>query len=139
MCVCVFFYHNVYRIFVNGRFFRSRQIDSFVQYVQRHLRSTFYFMTSMRNRHRVADGTKHFLSFHGAPSEFNKTLAWHTYASERQKCRGLNVFEWAYKPTADILWNWKFYWNLIDQSVNQFFFYKIVMIFQILLSYKKKL
>lgn len=59
-------------------------------------------MTSAQSRRKDADGTKHFFSFHGAPSEFNKTLAWHTYVFNRQKCRSLNVFERAYKPMANV-------------------------------------
>lgn len=45
----------------------------------------FLFYDIRRADIGAAAGTKHFLSFHGAPSEFNKTLAWHTYTRSRDR------------------------------------------------------
>lgn len=96
--------------------------------------AAFFILWHPQSRHRVAAGTKHFLSFHSAPSEFNKTLTWHTYAFKRQKCRGLNVFECAYKPTPR---KWKFYWNLISQSIDQFC--NLLITFRVILQTNKNI
>ena len=103
------------RIFLLPVDFRSRYVSIPLYKTFKDIYAAFFILWHPQSRHRVAAGTKHFLSFHSAPSEFNKTLTWHTYAFKRQKCRGLNVFERTYKSIAQ---NWKFYWNLIGQSLD---------------------